>query len=269
MEELARRNDEDGVITVTFTRDEKLNAINYEMLAVLEQAAHDLDTQDHHRVLVITGEGRYFTSGRDIADVDTELGVGTDGVVRDSNVRRQYRTDGKQDFFDYLEVIEKPIVLAAQGPCLGIGVEMSASCDFRLASDAAWFGLPEVENLALIPGSGAISRLTRLIGQPWLKWMAMAGQRIDPEQALSMGYVQAVYPAADFPAEVQRFARHLVSLPREAMGLAKLAIGASANSDLRTARDIDRLVQLSLFRSPEHRAKLDEFAARRQARDGG
>jgi enoyl-CoA hydratase/carnithine racemase len=269
MKELAHRHDEDGVITVTFTREDKLNAVNYEMLDILEQAARDLETQDHHRVLVITAEGRYFTSGRDIADVAAELGRGTDGVVRDSNVRRQYRTNGRQDFFDYLEVIEKPIVLAAQAACLGIGVEMSASCDFRLASDAAWFALPEVENLALIPGSGAISRLTRLIGQPWIKWMAMAGQRIDAQQALSIGYVQAVYPAADFVAEVQRFARHLASLPREAMGLAKLAIGASVNTDLRTARDLDRLVQASLFRSPEHRAKLDAFAARRHNPDGG
>jgi enoyl-CoA hydratase len=267
--ELARRTDDDGIVTVTFTRDDKLNAINYEMLAVLEEAAHDLNELDHLRVLVITGEGRYFTSGRDIADVDAPLGLGTDGVVRDSTARRQYRTDGKQDFFDLLEVIEKPIVLAAQGPCLGIGVEMSASCDFRLASDRTFFGLPEVENLALIPGSGGISRLTRLIGPPWIKWMAMAGQRIDAQQALSIGYVQAVYPDAEFAASVQAFARHLVSLPREAMGLTKLAIGASTNTDLRTARDIDRLVQLSLFRSPEHRAKLDAFAARREGRSQG
>jgi enoyl-CoA hydratase len=269
MGELARRTDDDGIVTVTFTRDDKLNAINYEMLAVLEQAARDLNELDHLRVLVITAEGRYFTSGRDIADVDAPLGLGTDGQMHDSVARRQYRTDGKQDFFDFLEVIEKPIVLAAQGPCLGIGVEMSASCDFRLASDRAWFGLPEVENLALIPGSGGISRLTRLIGPPWIKWMAMAGQRIDAQQALSIGYVQAVYPDAEFAAEVQRFAQHLVSMPREAMGLTKLAIGASANSDLRTARDIDRLVQLSLFRSPEHRAKLDAFAARRESRTQG
>jgi enoyl-CoA hydratase len=258
----ARRQDEDGVVTVTLCRDAKLNAINWEMLEVLQGAAYDLATQDHLRVLVITAEGRYFTAGRDIAEVDVELGVGTDGVVRDSNIRRQYRTDAMHEFFDFLEVIEKPVVLAAQAGCLGMGVEMSASCDFRLASDLAWFGLPEVENLGLLPGSGGISRLTRVIGPSWVKWMAMAGQRIDARQALSIGYVQAVYPHADFAAEVQRFARHLVSLPREAMGLAKLTIGSAVHTDPRTARDIDRLAQLVLFRGSEHRQKLDDYAAR-------
>jgi enoyl-CoA hydratase/carnithine racemase len=262
MGEDAYRHDEDGVVTVTFSRDAKLNAINYAILGVLQQAARDLATQDHLRVLVITAEGRYFTAGRDIAEVDVELGIGTDGVVWDSNIRRQYRTDGMHDFFDSLEVIEKPIVFAPQGPCLGMGVEMSASCDFRLASDATWFGLPEVENLALIPGSGGISRLTRLIGPSWIKWMAMAGQRIDAQQALAMGYVQAVYPADEFAVEVQKFARHLASMPREAMGLAKLTIGAAVHAEPRTARDIDRLAQLLLFRGAEHRQKLDAFAAR-------
>lgn len=261
MSEVVRRHDEGGVITVTFTREAKLNAVNLEMLEALEQAADDLYWRDEHKVLVITAEGRYFTAGRDMAEVDVGVDQAED-YVPDSHVRRTYRTVGKQDFFDFLETIEKPIVMAVQGPCMGIGVEMSASCDFRLASDEAWFSLPEVPNLALIPASGAISRLTRQIGQSWLKWMAMAGQRIDAQQALAIGYVQAVYPAATFADDVQAFARHLASLPGEAMGVAKLTINAAEHVDRRMARDLDRIVQTSLFRNPEHRAKLEAFANR-------
>ena len=92
----ARRDDSHGIITVTFTRDEKRNAISGEMFDVLESAVSDLADDDRHRVLVLTGEGRYFTAGVDIAELAGPLGEGTDGVVRGSNVRRQYRRNARQ-----------------------------------------------------------------------------------------------------------------------------------------------------------------------------
>jgi enoyl-CoA hydratase len=246
-----RRDDADGVITVTFTRDDKRNALNPEMFAMLEQAVTDLGEDAAQRVLVITAEGRYFTSGLDIASMGP--------VAEGSAGRRQYRRQAHHDLFDELEQIEKPIVLAAQGPCLGVGLEFGASCDFRLASDVATFALPEVANLAVLPGSGVISRLTRLVGPHWARWLAMAGQAIDAEQALSIGLVHAVYPAASFADEVQAFARHLASLPAEALGLAKLAIDTAASVDRRTAREFDRLAQSALFQSPDYLARVRSF----------
>ena len=174
---------------------------------------------------------------------------GSDGVVRGSVIRRQYRDQAMHDFYDYLEGIEKPVVLAAQGNCFGVGIELGASCDFRLAAEGVDFALPEVANLAVIPGSGGISRLTRLIGPHWTKWMAMAGQRISAQRAVEIGLVHAVYPAEDFAERVQELARHLASLPGEAVGLAKLAIDSAVTADRRTARDFDRLAQTLLFSS--------------------
>ncbi|MCU1344185.1 MAG: Enoyl-CoA hydratase/isomerase [Acidimicrobiia bacterium] len=258
----ARRDEVDGVITVTFTRDEKLNAVTPEMFGVLEEAVHDLANRDDVRVLVITGEGRYFTSGIDIAGLSTNLGVGTDGKVHSSNMRRQYRVEAHHDLFDELEQIEKPIVLAAQSHCFGVGIELGVSCDFRLASDVSTFALPEVANLAVIPGSGGISRLTRLVGPHWSRWLAMAGQTVDAQQALTMGLVHAVYPAAEFAERTQAFARHLAGLPREAVGLAKIAIDTAASVDRRTAREFDRLAQTVLFASPDYRAKVEAFMSR-------
>ena len=155
----ARRDDSDGVITVTFTRDDKRNAVSLEMFDVLQAAVLDLADDDRHRVLVVTAEGRYFTGGLDMADLVGPLGEGTEGVVRGSNIRREYRLKAHHDLFDEMEQVEKPIVLAAQGPCFGVGVEFGVSCDFRLASDATTFALPEVANLGVLPGSGGISRL--------------------------------------------------------------------------------------------------------------
>jgi enoyl-CoA hydratase len=258
----ARRDDSGGIITITFTRDAKLNAVTLPMLDLLEQAGHDLANDDRHRVLLITAEGRYFTAGVDISTMDPDMGVGTDGVFRGSNMRRQYRRRALHDFFDFLETVEKPVVLAAQGSCLGVGIELASSCDFRLAAEGAKFGLPEISNLGVLPGSGGISRLTRIVGAPSAKWLAMACQTVDAQQALAMGLVQAVYPAAEFPTRVRAFCEKLASFPREAVGLAKLAIDAAEHGDRRTARDVDRLAQTLLLTGPEYRQKIDAFLSR-------
>jgi enoyl-CoA hydratase len=259
----ARRQDADGVITVTFTRDAKRNAVSPEMFDVLATAVEDLAEGDHHRVLVITAEGRYFTSGVDVAGLAGPLGVDDHGVVRGAKVRRQYRRQAHHDLFDEMEQVEKPVVLAAQGPCFGVGVQFGASCDFRLAADTASFRLPEIENLAVLPGSGGISRLTRLIGPHWARWMVMAGQPISAEQALSIGLVHAVYPAASFASEVSAFARHLASLPGDALGLAKLAIDAAVTADRRSSRQMDRLAQTTLFASADYTGRVEAFLSRR------
>jgi enoyl-CoA hydratase len=262
----ARREEHDGIVTVTLTRDEKRNAMTPAMFGVIEDAARDLGDRDDLRVLVITGEGRYFTSGFDFASLRTNVGEGTDGIIRSSNMRRQYRAEAHHELFDELEQIEKPVILAAQSHCLGAGVEMGASCDFRLASDAATFCLPEVANVATMPGSGGISRLTRLIGPAWTKWLVMGGETITAEQALAIGLVQAVYPAAEFADRVEEFAQRLAAMPREALGLAKVSIATADTVDRRSAREFDRLAQSLLFLSDEFKDKVNSFNQRSAAR---
>src|SRR6202011_1152518 len=101
-------------------------------------------------VLVLTAEGEYFTSGIDVAGMRPGVfGQGTDGVVRGSNMRVRMRN--LTDQFDALDEVEKPVILAAQGHCFGVGVEIGVSCDFRFAAEGATFCLPEVQTLAIIP----------------------------------------------------------------------------------------------------------------------
>jgi len=263
----ARREDADGIITVTFTRDAKRNAVSTAMWDVVRQAVRDLGDDDGQRVLVITGEGRYFTSGLDYTSLRPNVGEGTDGVIRGSNMRRQYRVEAYHDLFDEMESIEKPVVLAAQGHCFGVGVEMGASCDFRFGAEGATFSLPEVANIATIPGSGGISRLTRLIGPHWAKWLAMACQTVDARQALQIGLIHDVFPAETFGDRVREFAQKLAAMPREAMGLAKVGIDAANTVDRRTAREIDRLAQTLLFSSDEFKDRVNAFNAASAARN--
>jgi enoyl-CoA hydratase len=263
----ARREDADGVITVTFTRETKRNAVTSAMWDVVRRAVADLGDDDAQRVLVITGEGRYLTSGFDFADLRPNVGEGTDGVVRGSNMRRQYRAEAYHDLFDEMESIEKPVVLAAQGHGFGVGVEMGASCDFRLAAEGVTFSLPEVANIATIPGSGGISRLTRLIGPHWAKWLVMGGQSMDAVQAKQIGLIHEVFPTETFAQQVRAFALSLVAMPREALGLAKVVIGAADTVDRRTAREIDRLAQTMLFMSDDFKDRVNAFTAASAARN--
>jgi enoyl-CoA hydratase len=249
-----RRSDEGGVLTVTFTRDEKLNAVTPDMLDALRVAVTDLGEDEQARVLVITAEGRHFTAGMDITTLAAQ-GGGEGNVLR-----RSYRR--LHLLLDEIEAIEKPVVLAAQGPCRGFGLELAASCDFRICSDRTVFGLPEIANLAVLPGSGGISRLTRLIGPHWTKWIAMAGREVDAEQALSIGLVHEVHAEEDFAAAVRELAAGLVALSGEALGLAKVGIAAAASADRGSARDFDRVANTLLLKTPEHRAQIEAFTGR-------
>lgn len=252
------RHEDGGVLTLTFTRDAKLNAVSPAMVEAIRTAVADLGTRRDIRVLVLQAEGRYFTAGMDVRASGEALGlVGGDAGFSPLDFRANYRQLHK--LFDEMEAIEKPIVMAVQGPCLGVGVEMGSSCDFRLATPAATFALPEITNMAVLPGSGGISRFTRLVGPHWAKWLAMAGQTVDAQGALTMGFVHQLLPEDGFHGAVAAFARHLCGISREALGLAKLAVAAAASSDRTAARDFDRVANSILLDGPDFAKKMETF----------
>ncbi len=258
-----RRAEADGVLTLTFTRDEKLNAVSPAMIESLREAVWDLADREDLKVLVIAAEGRYFTAGIDILN----SGAGgkrartADGGFSPRKLRLGYRR--LHEIFDEIEAVEKPVVLAAHGRCLGVGVELSASCDFRLASSAASFALPELPALGVIPGSGGVSRVTRLVGPHWGKWLAF-GEEVDAAQALNMGLVHAVYPVEEFTERVAAFAARLARLPSEAAGVTKVAVDVAATVDRQTARDFDRFANTILLMSDDHAERVRAFGARKR-----
>lgn len=254
MSDQIRRVDADGVMTLTFTRDDKLNAVSPEMLDVMRKAVDDFAENNQHKVMVITAEGRFFTAGIDIGRLEEGDTHATNSGVA---LRRGYRR--LHLLFDELEAIEKPVIHAAQGPCFGVGVELAASCDFRLAAARATYALPEIINLGVIAGSGGVSRVTRLVGPHWARWIAMAPEAADAQKAMIMGLVHEVYPDETFAAEVQKFASKLASLSGEALGLAKLAIDAAEAGDRISARNFDRVANTLLINSEEHHAKIAAF----------
>jgi enoyl-CoA hydratase len=258
--EHARLTEADGILTVTIDRQEKRNAISPQVTETLWQAAGQLADSDDVRCLVITAVGPYFTAGIDLsAPVGNRPGnPETEHTHPGWNFRRNYRSHHL--LYDEFESIEKPVVVAAQGICLGAGVEMAVSCDFRFAAPEAEFGVPEVRSIGVPAGSGGTSRLTRLVGPAWGKWMAMAGKRVSAAQAKQIGLVHDVFPAETFLDEVYAFCRDLITIPAETLGVAKLAVDLYADIADRTAqRNIDRLIVSGMLNSPDYLSRMARY----------
>jgi enoyl-CoA hydratase/carnithine racemase len=236
----ARREDKEGIAVVTLDRPEKRNAMTIAMRDVIFQAVDDLRDNDDLRVLLIRANGPFFTAGIDI--IEHQKVFGHKRTM--TGFRRDYRRNIHR-FFDEMEVVEKPVVMAINGPCLGLGVEMAGAVDFRLASSNAWFALPEVD-LGMIAGSGGTSRIVRLCGVGWAKWLGMAGERMDAATARIAGLVQAVWPPEDFEREVWAFCQRLAGRPADAQGVAKLAIDLCRDLDRNSGRTVERIANTPL-----------------------
>lgn len=264
MTKLVLVSEDSGILDVVLNRPEKYNAISDEMLEQLREAAGLFASKRDLRVMLMRANGKYFSAGVEInPDISPDVGNSTlDG-------RRWYRTKW-HSFFDELEAIEKPIVAAHQGPCLGGGLELSLSCDFRLAAAGARYGLPELE-IGALPGSGGISRLTRIAGPHWARWLVMAGEQVTADQALSMGIVHAVYDDAGFASQTRAFCSTLATRSYELLGLAKLSIELATDLDRAQGRNVERISNSILFTGAEHKALVQAFmerqAAKRKARD--
>ena len=172
---------ENNVLTITVNRPDKLNALNKDVFTDLENVINEIETDHRIRAAIITGAGvKAFVAGADISEFS--------GLNKDQAIAMAKRG---QDIFFKIECCNKPIVAAVNGFALGGGCELSMACHFRIASENAKFGQPEV-NLGLIPGYGGTQRLVQLIGKGRAMEMLMSGNMIDANTALQFGLVNYV-----------------------------------------------------------------------------
>lgn len=244
----------DGIGIITLNRPAKLNAFDERMIRELRTVIWRANFDDSIRVLIITGVGRAFCAGRDINGLDYENNLTTP----------QYRAyvRANHELFDDIEAIEKPVIAAVNGICAGGGVEMAIACDFRIASTAASFSLPE-NQLGVIPASGACSRMIQMIGIGRLKQMIMAVETIPAEEALRIGLVGQVCPPEELLDKATAFARQLLKKAPQAMGMAKHIINACQNVDTETGRLLERLGQSVLIRTEDNKEGMAAFQGKR------
>jgi enoyl-CoA hydratase/carnithine racemase len=168
------------------------------------------------------------------------------------------RTHGMHRIYDEMEHIEKPIVVAHHAACVGGGLEMSLSCDFRLAAKSAYYSFPE-GLFGVLPASNGVSRLTRICGTHWARYLIMANMRVGADKAMIMGLVHEVFADETFEEEVMKFCRHLVKQDGEQMGTAKLAIELCQDVGLDQARHVERLANSALMLGPDYAALIGPY----------
>jgi len=241
----------EGIIIATFNRPEKLNAMSFELMKILEGAVERLRDTDELKVMLIKSKGRYFSSGADLKQGNAEQrGFPTKG----SQVREQHRriASGMRRVWDEMEGIEKPIVVAHHARCVGGSLEMSLSCDFRLAAKSASYAFPEAK-FGVLPATNGVSRLTRIVGPHWARLLVMANMPIDAEEARIAGLVHKIYPDETFEEDCMNFCRHLTKQNGEMMGTAKVAIELANDLGAHQAASVERLANSALMISPEYR----------------
>jgi enoyl-CoA hydratase len=206
---------QDGrVLTLTLNRPDVLNAIDAMMVEALDDVVGRAAGDAGVGAIVITGAGdRAFAAGADIG----ELAADTPSDAR-------ARAQRVQAVFTRIETLGIPVIAAVNGFALGGGCELALACTVRLAAETATFGQPEI-NLGLIPGYGGTQRLPRLIGRGWALELLLTGNRMSAEEALRVGLVTRVVPAARLLDEAQAMAAALAAKPRLAMQALLAAVG--------------------------------------------
>ena len=239
---------EGAILIATLNRPDKLNALSNELMATFIEAVERFRDTPELKVMLIRATGRYFSAGADLME-----GAGKPMPATGSGIREYHRTQmrGMQRIYDEMEAIEKPFVAAHQGTCVGGGLEMSLSCDFRLAARSARYSFPEGK-FGVLPASNGVSRLTRVVGTHWARYLVMANLIADSQKALYMGLVHEVFPDESFDEDVMNFCRHIARQHGEQMGAAKIAIEMSRDVGLAQARNVERMANSALMLDPAY-----------------
>lgn len=222
---------EDGIAVITFNRPEAMNALNIQTRAEFREAIADVAADEAIRVLILTGNGKAFVAGSDIKEFNKTTPYAAHNIMR---------------LGEMVEKLEKPVIAAVNGFCLGGGCEIAMGCDIIIASDKAKFGQTEI-NIGIIPGGGGTQRLQRLIGACRAKELIFTGDIIRAEEADRIGLVNRVVPLEELMPTAKEMARKIATKSAAALKLAKTAINRGMQTDLESGLQYEyELYSLSL-----------------------
>jgi 2-oxoglutaroyl-CoA hydrolase len=244
---------ERAVATITLDVPGKLNRVSLAARDQLGRVFDELGAEAEVRAIVLTGEGEVFTAGGDIAGF---LEAEPEQLSRLAwNVAAAERCP-------------KPVIARLRGYAFGVGLELALACDFRIAADDVEFALPEVK-LGMIPGSGGTQRLARLIGLGRAKDAIMRGRTIAAEEALALGLVTEVVPAAELDAAVVRLLDELEALSPLALATAKRVVNLAYEGPLSFGLEVEGLAYGLLRSSRDFREGVEAFGEKRPPRFEG
>lgn len=248
----------DDIDVIRLDRPDSLNAFDATMRTELGEAAEAAATGDA-RAVMVTGNGRAFSAGADhgLLNEMTEFEA--------NRFRWEYRRHHR--VFDDFEGMEKPVVAAVNGVCVGGGLELALHCDLIVAAEAAIFGFPE-DNIGLIPASGACAKLADEVGSFQAKELVLCtggkDDMVGADEAMNrFGFVNRVYPDGSFEDDALEFTRDLAETAPLATAVAKKILTQGQDMAYVAAREFERTGQSLLVESEDHREGMEAFQEKR------
>lgn len=246
-------NKQDGIALITLNKPNVLNALNVEILSEINSAVDNVLADEAIYILIITGNGKAFAAGADIAEMK-------DMTPQEARYFSRYG----QQIFKKIELLEKPVIAAINGFALGGGCELAMSCDIRIASDKAKFGQPEV-NLGVIPGFGGTQRLARITGAAKAKEILFTGNIINAYDAEKIGLVNKVVPAEELMRETQLMAEMILNKAQIAVKYLKTAVNRGYETDSETGMVIENDLFGLCFTTYDQKEGMSAFLEKRKA----
>ena len=240
-----------NIAWLTLNRPDALNAFVAQMNKEIQQAIKKSAGDETVRAIVIIGEGRAFCSGQDLSEV-------TDSMDHGDVLRNNYGPMIKE-----IANCEKPIIAAVNGVAAGAGLSLALACDFRLLSEKASF-IQAFIHVGLIPDSGNLYYLTRLVGQAKALELAILGEKISAEQAKSLHLATNVYSLETFIDDVTIFAERIANMPTKAIGLIKRSVKDSYELTFTDYLEREAQGQRIAGLTSDHREGVQAFMEKRK-----
>lgn len=250
--EFVKVEQKDNISIITIDRPQALNALSSQVLSELKEAFHSIDLE-LNRVVILTGAGeKSFVAGADIS-----------AMASMNQQEGQHFSSLGNEIFRMIETFPLPVIGAINGFALGGGTELALACDFRLASENAVFGQPEV-GLGIIPGFGGTQRLARTIGIGMAKEMIYTGRTVKADEAFRIGLVNHVYPLEELINEALKLAQKIARNAPIAIRHSKKAINDGLQMSIEQGLDLEAQLFGECFKSSDQKEGMAAFLEKRK-----
>lgn len=242
-----------GVCELKLNRPSVFNSFNQAMAFALQKALDDAERNDEVRAIVITGEGKAFCAGQDLAEA-----VDPEGPELQSIVKDHYNP-----IIERIRNIEKPVIAAVNGVAAGAGANIALACDITIAKKSASF-IQAFSKIGLIPDSGGTFFLPRIVGMQKALALMFTGDKVTAEQAEQMNMIYKAVDDEAFEAEVKQFAEVLAAMPTRGLVLTKKAVNASFTNNLSQQLAVEEELQTEAGQTYDFREGVNAFLEKRK-----
>lgn len=243
----------EGVLTIALNRADKYNSFVREMALAMQGALEDADANPEVRCIVITGVGKAFCAGQDLAEA-----IDPEGPELTKIVSEHYNP-----IIKLIRKVGKPIVAAVNGVAAGAGANIALACDIVVATESATF-IQAFSKIGLIPDSGGTFTLPRLIGFQKASALMMLGDKVSAREAEAMNMIYRAIPDADFEAEVKRLAATLAAMPTKGLALTKCALNRTYFNSLDEQLNLEDELQTQAGQTYDYNEGVNAFLEKRK-----